>query len=268
MEKLGEYLRENREAKGITLEEIEQVSNISVTHLRALEEGQVHLLPAQTFTVGFLRQYARCLGLDPEDVVLRYRTAAQHEGGHPRDRSIEKVGRGRRRSIWILGASLLVLGLLWVLLYPGTEMTEERVRSIRMPRTSLKEIKKQQLREELGLVQGVPSENGSASEASAGQEGRDGAVGENMPGSANTGTVEVIVQALEPAKIEVMLDDEPGYEKTLDQGDRHPCRANSRVKLQIEDGSGVRIFYGGKVYENLGKKGDVVHISFPPEGAG
>ncbi|MGW8324045.1 MAG: helix-turn-helix domain-containing protein, partial [Thermodesulfobacteriota bacterium] len=97
METLGKYLRENREAKGITLEEIEQVSNISLTYLRALEAGQVHILPASTFTVGLLRQYARCIGLDPEDVVLRYRTASQAAGGGFREPSIEKVRRRRKR---------------------------------------------------------------------------------------------------------------------------------------------------------------------------
>ncbi len=265
MKKLGVYLRENREAKGITLEEIERVSNISVSQLRALEEGQAHLLPAQTFTIGFLKQYARCLGLDPEDVVLRYRTAARQEGAQTPDRAIERVARGRRRSIWILAGSLLVLGLLWVLLYPGADRTGERVRSIRVPRASLKEIKKQRLREELGLAQEVSPETVPDAEAYGGS----GGVGmESLPGAGSTGGVEVIVQALEATKIQVLLDDGPGYEKTLDRGDRHPCRAENRVKLQIKNGSGVRIFYGGKVYENLGKKGEVVHIRFPPAGAG
>jgi len=103
VETLGKYLRENREAKGITLEEIEEVSNISLTYLRALEAGQVHVLPASTFTIGFLRQYARCIGLDPEDVALRYRTASQQGGGPFREPSVEKVGRRRKRSIWVLG---------------------------------------------------------------------------------------------------------------------------------------------------------------------
>ena len=177
VEKLGKYLRENREAKGITLEEIEQVSNISLTYLRALEAGQDHVLPASTFTVGFLRQYARCIGLDPEEVVLRYRTATQKGAGRFREPSMEKMGRGRRRSIWVLGASLLVLGLLWTVLYPGMEMTEERVRTIRMPRTSLKEIKKEQLKRDLGLLEEAPPDEVSHEGAVTGMQGPDGGEG-------------------------------------------------------------------------------------------
>ena len=105
VESLGRHLREQREAKGITLEQISRVSNISVSYLRALEEEHYHTLPAPTFAIGFLRQYALCIGLDPEDVVLRYRLAAQKEGGLSRERSVEKSGRRRRGSIWILGIS-------------------------------------------------------------------------------------------------------------------------------------------------------------------
>ena len=268
MEKLGKYLRENREAKGITLEEIEQVSNISLTFLRALEAGQVHGLPASTFTVGFLRQYARCIGLDPEDVVLRYRTATQEGGGRFREPSMEKMGRGRRRSIWVLGASLLFLGLLWTALYPGMEMTEERVRTIRMPRTSLKEIKKEQLKRDLGLLETALPDEASRGGAVTGMQVPHGGEGEEQQVLPKTGAVEVIMLALEQTKIRIILDSESPYEEMLEPGDRHSCRAKKRVKLEIGNGSGVRIFYNGKVYENLGKKGDVVHISFPPSGAG
>jgi len=268
VEKLGKYLRENREAKGITLEEIEQVSNISLTYLRALEAGQDHVLPASTFTVGFLRQYARSIGLDPEDVVLRYRKATLEGGDRFREPSMERVGRGRKRSIWGLGASLLFLGLLWAALYPGREMTEERVRTIRMPPTSLKEIKKEQLKRELGLLEEAPPDEASHEGAVTGAEGPEGGEGEEKQALPKTSEVEVILQALQETKVQIILDNALPYDEVLEPGDRHSCRAKKRVKLQIGNGSGLRIFYNGKVYENLGKKGDVVHISFPPSEAG
>ncbi len=265
MEKLGRYLRENREAKGITLEEIEGVSNICMTYLHALEQGQVHLLPAPAFTIGFLRQYARCIGLDPEEVVLRYRTAMQQEGERVRERSLDRGGRGARRSVWILGASVLFLGVLWMALYPGTEMTGERVRTIRMPRTSLKEIKKEQLKRELNLLE-EGSPNGLPRPEAP--PVADGAEGRTQPVLPKPSSVEVILQALEETKVEVNLDNGPAREAILKPGDRRSYRARESVNLEIGNGSGVRIFYNGKVYENLGKKGDVVHIRFPSAGDG
>jgi cytoskeletal protein RodZ len=268
VEKLGKYLRENREAKEITLEEIERVSKISLSYLRALEEGQVHVLPAPTFTVGFLRQYARCIGLEPEDVVLRYRTAIQQGGDRFREPSIEKMGRGRRRSIWILGASILLLVLLWLALYPGTEMTEERIRTIRMPRTSLKDMRKEQLKQELGILGSYQEPETVVPEGPTDVKDAEGSTGKEQHNRSPNGSVEVILQALEKTTVQISLDGEPQYEELLEPGDRRACRAKNRVKLQIGNGSGLRIFYNGKVYENLGRKGDVVHISFPPSGAG
>jgi cytoskeletal protein RodZ len=268
VDNLGKHLREHREAKGITLEQISRVSNISLSHLHALEEEQYHILPASTFTVGFLRQYARCVGLDPEDVILRYRRATQQAGGPFRERSMERSGKGRKRSIWILGGSVLLLVLLWMVLYPGTERTEERVRTIRIPRASVKEIKKEQLRKELGLLGDVPRGKASVEGESARAEDSAGGHEGGREAVTPTGALEVILQGIEETWVQITVDGEPQYEKTLKPGDRHSCRARERVKLRIGNGTGVRVFYGGRVYENLGRRGDVVNISFPPAGSG
>ena len=268
MDKLGTHLREHREAKGITLEEIGRVSNISLSYLRALEEEQYHILPASTFTIGFLRQYARCIGLDPEDVILRYKMATQQAGRHSRERSMERLGKGGRRSVWVLGGGVVLLVLLWMVLYPVTERTEERVRTIRIPRPSVEEIKKEQLKMELGLLGEVSPDNLSRNGGAAGVAGAAGGRGGEREGVSQTGAVEVILQAIEETWVEITVDQEPRHKKALKPGDRHSCRANERVMLRIGNGTGVRVFYEGRAYENLGKRGDVVQISFPPPGNG
>jgi len=259
---LGQQLREHREAKGITLEQIGKASNISLSHLQAIEEGQYHLLPGPTFTIGFLRQYARCVGLDPDDVIRLYRWASLKEGGSFRERSMERLGRARRRSIWILGACVLLLVLLWMVLRPGRERSGERVRTIRMPRTSVEEVEKQRLREELGLLehdsrQMVSPQGGAEDLESAATGDGEGAA------PSPVAPMEVILQALEETWVHIVVDQGPGYQRNLEPGDRHACKAKERVQLRIGNGSGVRVFYNGKVYEKLGKKGEVVHISFP-----
>jgi cytoskeletal protein RodZ len=264
---LGKRLREHREANGITLEEIERVSNISLTYLRALEEGQYHTLPASTFTIGFLKQYARCVGLDPEEVVLQYRMVTERQTGSFQERSIEKSGWRQKRSIWILAGSLFFLFILWVALYPGPEMNGERVRAIRMPRTSLQEMKKEQLKKELGLGE-VSRNEDSSREEDAGREGSAQGSGGQGKAPSQGGEIEVILQAIGETWVQINLDGESGYRRDLAPGDRHSCRAKDKVKLRIGNAGGLRIFYNGKVYENLGKKGDVVHISFPPSGGG
>jgi hypothetical protein len=61
---IGNSLREARLRQGLEFPEIEQATKIRGKYLRALEEEQFEVLPAQTYVKGFLRSYADFLGLD------------------------------------------------------------------------------------------------------------------------------------------------------------------------------------------------------------
>ncbi len=69
---VGVALREARERRGISLEELARTTKIGIATLRALERNQVDHLPGGIFLRGFLRAYARQVELDPEDTVRRY----------------------------------------------------------------------------------------------------------------------------------------------------------------------------------------------------
>ncbi|HEV8601874.1 MAG TPA: helix-turn-helix domain-containing protein [Gaiellaceae bacterium] len=64
MFEIGNSLREARLRQGLDFPEIEQATKIRGKYLRALEEEQFEVLPAQTYVKGFLRSYADFLGLD------------------------------------------------------------------------------------------------------------------------------------------------------------------------------------------------------------
>ena len=64
MFEIGNSLREARLRQGLDFPEIEQATKIRGKYLRALEEEQFDVLPAQTYVKGFLRSYADYLGLD------------------------------------------------------------------------------------------------------------------------------------------------------------------------------------------------------------
>jgi cytoskeleton protein RodZ len=73
METLGVWLRQTREAQGATLKEAEGATRIRVRFLEMLEIGDFAAFPGGEVQVrGFLRIYARYLGLSPDEVVARY----------------------------------------------------------------------------------------------------------------------------------------------------------------------------------------------------
>jgi cytoskeletal protein RodZ len=72
----GEELRREREIRGISLKEIADATKISKRFLEAIERNDHKTLPAPVFTRGFVREYARYLGLNAEEIVNRYNYAA------------------------------------------------------------------------------------------------------------------------------------------------------------------------------------------------
>src|SRR5205807_8760766 len=72
----GEELRREREIRGISLKEISDATKISKRFLDAIENNDHRTLPAPVFTRGFVREYARYLCLNSEEIVNRYNFAA------------------------------------------------------------------------------------------------------------------------------------------------------------------------------------------------
>ena len=68
----GRRLREEREARNLTLAEVARVTKIPERSLGWLEAGKFEDLPGEVFVRGFLRSYARCVGVDGEGLVRAY----------------------------------------------------------------------------------------------------------------------------------------------------------------------------------------------------
>ncbi len=75
MASLGQALREQREARNISLEEIAASTKIVPRYLEALEADRLKAMPGGFFIKGIIRSYAKAVGLDPEEVLGRYRAA-------------------------------------------------------------------------------------------------------------------------------------------------------------------------------------------------
>jgi hypothetical protein len=80
----GPVLRRIRMSRGVELEEICGVTKISELYLQFLEENRYHDLPAAVYVRGFVKEYAKCLRLDPLQVantyMERFRERAEPQG--------------------------------------------------------------------------------------------------------------------------------------------------------------------------------------------
>jgi cytoskeleton protein RodZ len=66
LQELGSLLKQERERRGLSVREVMDATKISRRNLNALEDGEVKLLPHPVYLKGYVRNYARFVGLDPE----------------------------------------------------------------------------------------------------------------------------------------------------------------------------------------------------------
>nr|WP_306663417.1 helix-turn-helix transcriptional regulator [Myxococcus sp. CA039A] len=102
----GKYLSQQRDLRGMSLEDVARETKIPPTLIAALEAGQVERLPSRIFVVNYIKAYAQVIGLSPEEAVLRYEEV---------DRSVPspspaQLEQERRKRAYV-GLSVLLVAL-------------------------------------------------------------------------------------------------------------------------------------------------------------
>jgi cytoskeleton protein RodZ len=82
MQDIGRELREAREAKNLTLEQIANSTMISKKYLMALEEGKFEIFPGEVYLKGALRKYAGELNIDAQPLLSRYQAVIGQKDSH------------------------------------------------------------------------------------------------------------------------------------------------------------------------------------------
>ncbi len=131
---IGQRLRRAREARSLSIEQVAGQLFLDRSTLERLEREDWEALPPPTFVQGYIRNYARLLGLDPERLLAGFHPPqpppAPGAGRSPARRLQPVLGW---RPLLILLVLLLVLGLAWYLL----PLLQQRLTSARAPATGV-----------------------------------------------------------------------------------------------------------------------------------
>jgi hypothetical protein len=68
----GDLLRQGREARGLTIEQMANTTKIAIYYLRHLEAEEFEDLPAKVYVRGYLKQIAKLLRLEVEPMVRSF----------------------------------------------------------------------------------------------------------------------------------------------------------------------------------------------------
>lgn len=109
MESIGDKLRNEREQKGYSIEQIARDTNIAKRYLEALEAEDFSTFPGDPYLIGFLRNYSDYLGIDPDEMVTLYKNFQIQSQPVPMDELIVK--RDRKPLIIGIIAAVVVIAL-------------------------------------------------------------------------------------------------------------------------------------------------------------
>ena len=147
MESIGDFFKQVRETKGLTVDEVASKTRIRTDFVKALEEGNFAKLPDQVFARGFVRSYARSLGLDEEDAIHRFiqSAGAFYEKQDERERlkvrqAEEERKRQANRKAVAIAIGIAILTLVILLSREQSSLLVRRTSQSEAPSTTAKRV--------------------------------------------------------------------------------------------------------------------------------
>ncbi len=117
MKQIGKELKEVREEKGISLEEIAEKTKIQPRFLRAIESGNWEDLPEEVYLRGFLKTYADALGLEGQEFVESYNRSRAQEIPPAIPEEEEEEEKNNQFLLLIIIVVLIGLGIIGFLVW-------------------------------------------------------------------------------------------------------------------------------------------------------
>ena len=112
---LADILRTTREARGWTLEQMADMTRVRRAYLEAFEQAAYDILPPRAFAIGYVKAYAKALGLDEETLADMYKRDVSEPQGRlhaPSGASLEDVKPNYRMYIMV-AVTLVVAVVVW-----------------------------------------------------------------------------------------------------------------------------------------------------------
>lgn len=230
METIGEHLKRVRKTCGYSLDDVARVTKINLRYLEAIENGEFSKLPGETFLQGFIRSYARFLGINEQEIINKFKERKMsetssldiHRGEEDRGKHLSII-RKNIRIILPIGIGFIALLTTVIFLVSDRETSSIQ---------NSKEVKD---------ISAVPVEI--------------------KPVQAIQPVIEPLslkIQAKELTWIRAKIDERELKEVLLKPGEKIVWNGEEKVIITLGNAGGVEMEINGKRQELLGKRGEVV----------
>lgn len=241
---IGRTLREAREEQGRTLAEAARDTRVRADYLEALEEENFGTFGGDVYAKGFLSTYARYLKIDPGPLLERYRRYAQHD-----DYDTAALASGPVAALagtppawvaWAIVAVLVVGGAVAIVNVFGGRAPDPATEQTAPPQPAASRTETEEPTAE-------PTETASPSPTYEG--------------------VNLILAFEERSWISVSVDGETVRETTVEAGEALTFEGREEIQVRFGNAGGVRAELNGEDLGSQGGRGEVVTVTFTPDGA-
>ena len=292
MTSVGETLRAERLKRNLALDQISRELKISPRFLDAIESSDFDKLPGGVFTKSFVRQYARLLGLDEEELAGEVQRVLepvpaiqQHAALKPSAEAAFHVPKmeewesvGERRIRWSGSLSAAAFLVVVLLICSGVYTWLQRPRNTTAETAAVQPAPQRQTPAQQPPAQ-VASQPSAPQTASAAEpQPASPAVSPvqatipaadtttKVAGTEGGGAVRVELTAAEPVWISVRADGKYAFSGTLEANQSRTVEAADSIVLRLGNAGGVNITFNGKPIGAVGPKGQVRNIQFTSGG--
>ena len=283
---LGELLRSERENRGLSHEQVAQITRLRKPFLEALEKEEWDNLPPSVFVKGFIRSYAKALGLDEGKLLDLYKTTVPDDVAPPIPILVPK--KPRNKIPYVLAPCLIALAIA-IYLFVGRpspeqstvqseeglpaqiqeEPTKEETQPVVQEKTQEELLKKQQETAEVapppvGLAEvDIPESKPQETESTSYPADADlFTPSEAVPSGATDLLVLTGIVHLR-TWIRIYIDDEAPKEYILQPGSRPQWKAEKGFYVLLGNAAGMDFEFDGKEIKDLGELGQVISLRLP-----
>ena len=126
MEGIGEIFKAARQNFGWTVEDVAKKTKLTYAVIEAIENEDFSSLPSPTYVIGFIRNYAKLLGLNDKELVSSYLQQNKEASGTRLDLRDETVKRVQDKNFQIFLVFFLILSVLGGIGYGGYRFLASR----------------------------------------------------------------------------------------------------------------------------------------------
>lgn len=118
---IGRLLKEKRKSKDLSFDAISEIIKINPEYLEALENANYAKFPSEVYIKGFLRNYSRFLGIDPNHALALYRREQENSISSPSIKVVDKIRNkgfdltiNRKRLLTLLVIVLIISSIIYI----------------------------------------------------------------------------------------------------------------------------------------------------------